>query len=320
VTLRWKKNVRHLTRVPELHDLGKRFRPEWLTEFLLEPRDLRPHLEETMPRFAISREEAAQIAAWLTRDAPGAAAEAALPPATWQRGRDVYQDKRCAQCHEFTGIVPGDHPEGARDESFETARRLAPDLRFARDRMTRPAIARWLGDRTPVWPLRLMPAVTLSPEEIEALSAFILESPLEPVAVQPAEPRLPLLTRAVTYDEVEKEVLHRTCWHCHAEPNYARGDGGPGNTGGFGFAGMRINFLGYETILAGYRDPKGEPASLFRKNAEGVPRLVEALLARQDEERGHPRAEVRGMPLGLPSLRPEQIQLVETWIAQGRRR
>jgi hypothetical protein len=29
---------------------------------------------------------------------------------------------------------------------------------------------------------------------------------------------------------------------------------------------------------------------------------------------------VRGMPLGLPPLEPEQIQLVESWIAQGRPR
>jgi hypothetical protein len=27
---------------------------------------------------------------------------------------------------------------------------------------------------------------------------------------------------------------------------------------------------------------------------------------------------VRGMPLGLPAVGPEEIQLVESWIAQGR--
>ena len=27
---------------------------------------------------------------------------------------------------------------------------------------------------------------------------------------------------------------------------------------------------------------------------------------------------LRGMPLGLPSVTPEELQLVESWIAQGR--
>jgi hypothetical protein len=27
---------------------------------------------------------------------------------------------------------------------------------------------------------------------------------------------------------------------------------------------------------------------------------------------------MRGMPLGYPSLTPEEIQLVESWVAQGR--
>jgi hypothetical protein len=51
-----------------------------------------------------------------------------------------------------------------------------------------------------------------------------------------------------------------------------------------------------------------------------VPRLVRALLARHDEEAGAVSGAVRGMPLGYPPLSPEDIQLVESWIAQGRPR
>jgi hypothetical protein len=56
------------------------------------------------------------------------------------------------------------------------------------------------------------------------------------------------------------------------------------------------------------------------KDAEGVPRLVKALLARYDEESGSATGEVRGMPLGYEPIAMEDIQLVETWIAQGRPR
>ena len=56
------------------------------------------------------------------------------------------------------------------------------------------------------------------------------------------------------------------------------------------------------------------------KDAQGVPRLVKALLARHDEESGAPTGDVRGMPLGYEPLSLDDIQLVETWIAQGRPR
>jgi hypothetical protein len=47
--------------------------------------------------------------------------------------------------------------------------------------------------------------------------------------------------------------------------------------------------------------------------------LVASLVARQREEAGELPA-LRGMPLGMPALTPEELQLVETWIAQGRKR
>jgi hypothetical protein len=67
-------------------------------------------------------------------------------------------------------------------------------------------------------------------------------------------------------------------------------------------------------------DDKGERHSLFEKAADGAPRLLRALLNRREEEAGKVDPEIRGMPLGYPSLSPEDIQLVESWIAQGRPR
>ena len=89
--------------------------------------------------------------------------------------------------------------------------------------------------------------------------------------------------------------------------------------GGFGFSPKRVNLAEHESILAGFVDETGARRSLFAFEApkhEG--RLVEALLARHAEEQGRPVAGIRGMPLGLPALPAEDIQLVESWIAQGR--
>lgn len=87
-----------------------------------------------------------------------------------------------------------------------------------------------------------------------------------------------------------------------------------------------LNLSDYNGIAAGYLDDKNERASVFAKDAEGVPRIVRALLARHDEEAGaEPSATgeggaVRGMPLGYEPLSAEDIQLVESWVAQGRPR
>jgi hypothetical protein len=141
------------------------------------------------------------------------------------------------------------------------------------------------------------------------------------VEVKPVPARLPLLDRKVTYDEVATRVFRRTCWHCHGEPDFERGDGGPGNSGGFGFKGRGLNLSDYASTFAGLIDDTGKRVSVFAPapGAGGASHLVEALLARQREEAGEQPA-VRGMPLGLPALAPEEIQLVESWVAQGRLR
>ena len=43
-------------------------------------------------------------------------------------------------------------------------------------------------------------------------------------------------------------------------------------------------------------------------------------MARSDEENGAPTGTVRGMPLGYEPLSEEDIQLVDSWVAQGRLR
>jgi hypothetical protein len=79
-----------------------------------------------------------------------------------------------------------------------------------------------------------------------------------------------------------------------------------------------LSLADYEGIASGYVDDKGERQSVFALTKEGTPRLVSSLIARRDEIVGYSNPSIRGMPLGLPPLAPEEIQLVETWIAQGR--
>ena len=90
-------------------------------------------------------------------------------------------------------------------------------------------------------------------------------------------------------------------------------------SGGMGFPPRHLDLSTYESINSGYLDDEGELTSLFSTTPDGTPRIVAVLLARQREIVGQP-GPLRGMPLGFPPLSAEDIQLVESWVAQGRPR
>ena len=165
-----------------------------------------------------------------------------------------------------------------------------------------------------------MPEFQLAADDARDIAAYILTTPLAPPAPRPVPPRLPLLERPVKFDEVSEKVFRRTCWHCHGEPDYAAGDGGPGNTGGLGFKPRGINFVDYGSVLAGERSTTRASGQPVREGGgrHAADRAGAARAAGRGG--GHPDPEVRGMPLGYPPLTAEEIQLVESWMAQGRPR
>ena len=281
---------------------------------------MRPHLDSSMPRLPISPEEARDVATYLTAGATPAP-KVSLEGGNVERGSEIFASRSCFQCHEYTGAPRAAPPKGTPDlegKGERVGHALAPDLRFTRERMGEAEIARWLADPHAVNPDTAMPKPELSERDIPHLVAYLLRAELAPKIARITPPRLPVLERKVTYEEVSRRVFRNTCWHCHAEPDYAIGDGGPGNTGGFGFKPRGLELAEYAGIQAGYVDDKGERRSIFSAMPDGTPRLSDALLARHREEAGTNEPSIRGMPLGLPSLSPEDIQLVETWIAQGR--
>ncbi len=306
----WRPRVARLPAAPSLDVAGFMLRRDWLASYLLKPHDLRPHLDATMPRFGLTPQDAVDLAAQLapTR-APTEAPSRDLVP----EGRRLFAAKGCGSCHAFTGTgdgTPSEPPSGAV---------LAPDLRHTRDRVVAGRLSSFIRSPRSVVPSATMPRIEMTDDESEALAAFILFASLAPVPPPSAPPRLPVLSRRVGWPEVRDRVFRKVCWHCHAQPDFARGDGGPGMSGGFGYPGRKLDLSTYEAIQSGYLDDDGELVSLFTPSEDGTPRLLQALLNRQLEVQGELPA-MRGMPLGFPPLPPEDIQLVETWIAQGRPR
>jgi cytochrome c2 len=316
---KWKKHVAIMQVVPSLESAGKRLKREWIARFLLSPHDLRPGLAPTMPRLAIKPAQARDIATYLTRGSKRAPA-ASLDGADAQHGRALMVQKACGTCHRFSGApAPSVTPApGAGLASRAVA--LAPDLRWVRDRYAPAALVAWLENPKQVKPDTLMPTFGFSRTEARDIAAYLLGAKLAPPAQKAVPKRLPLLTRRVTFEEVDKRVFSRTCHHCHGNPDVALGDGGPGNTGGFGFFPRGLDLSSYRGVSGGLLDVRGERHSIFAPMKDGTPRLVAALLARQREEAGHVDPDLRGMPLGLPALSSADIQIVASWVAQGRPR
>jgi hypothetical protein len=311
----WREHTRHLVHVPSLEGATARLSREWLARFLIDPSEVRPALEESMPRLRIEPEDARRLATHLARPAP----ERKRLRGYAARGRRLLEDKGCTACHQFSGTPPlrvAEPPEDLTAAERSAAMALAPDLRHARDRMTPATMIEWVVDPDALQSGTLMRVPEISRAEAEHIVAYIVTAPLAAPSSPAPVARLALLERPVSFTEVAQKVLRGSCWHCHSDPDYAFGDGGPGNTGGFGFAGKGIQLATYEGVLSGYVDADGERQSLIEAR-DGSSLLVDSLLARREEEAGRPRSDVLGMPLGLPSLSAEQLQLVETWVAQG---
>jgi cytochrome c5 len=298
---RWQSHLTNLLLVPSLDGLSQRVTAEWMRSFLSAPHDLRPNLPATMPRLRMTSDEIDAVLRHFEVE-PGGFDDA--PRGDPIAGRARYLALECTACHAYSGASVAGPTDVATD-----AARLAPDLINARARMTRAMVIAWIESPSSIHRETRMPTVTTTAEDRADLAAFLLDSVLVDDEAIAALARLPILTREVHHAEVDEAVFHRTCRHCHADPIPVGGDGGPGNTGGFGFEGRGFDLSTFEGIDA-------SRAELLAPDESGEPLLLAALLRRHDEVRGV-STERRGMPLALPPISPEALQLVESWIAQG---
>lgn len=318
VLAQWRKHTAIMQVVPSLTG-ERRLRREWIVRFLLAPFDLRPELEPSMPRFALKPAQARDIAAYLTRSS-APQATLSLRSANPKHGRTLIEQNGCGACHHFSGVTTlnASPPSGAGLASPAIA--LAPDLRYVRDRYTPASLVAWLRDPKSVKPDALMPTFGFSRAAARDIAAYLLTVKLAPPVKAAIPERLPLLRRRVTFDEVNRRVFGQTCHHCHGNPDLTLGYGGPGNSGGFGFFARGLDLSSYRGVSGGLLDARGERHSVFAPTSDGTPLLVAVLVARQREQAGRVDPELRGMPLGLPALSPADVQLVATWVAEGRPR
>ncbi|MDY7232905.1 c-type cytochrome [Hyalangium rubrum] len=309
---RWNQNLTHLVRTPDLGSLGQRVKRSWLTGWLQAPHAVRPLYGATMPKLKIGPREAELIADFfaVTEEESGEPARGDAAA-----GRALYAKSQCASCH-YRGDAPvASLRYGAPEFRSPSARRRAPDLRYVRSRMSLPQLRSWLVDPHRLLPDTEMPTFQFTPKEVEDLVTFLSEALPEVTAEPRPAPPPRLLDREVHYPEVAQKLSRHLCFHCHSDMSRP-GDQGPGNTGGFGYDGVLLDLATREGILRGInRD--GRFQGLPDRLEDGTPRLVASLRARHAELNGRYDPTVLGMPLGLPPLPDEDIDLIYTWIEQG---
>lgn len=336
---RYLRNIEHLLQAPDLTQLGRRVRADWIAAFVREPQDLRPAMHESMYRTALTESEARDVARYFAAIAdapdpfaPGYAPEPAPPkpdPARMQAGKALFQAKACATCHRLGNIDFGLKPAEP-ERGKPTGNELAPNLRFARERMVPSVVVAWLLDPQALMPATKMPRLGLTRSEAELLRDYLFHADPQllpmPADVTPAMP--PAVQRPVGWAEVKERVLGKVCVHCHM--NDHENDTGPGNGGGMGYAGIGLGFRTYERAMAGKVGPDGRRVSVFETQpGEAMPRILASMLQRRVENHRDllaadrdaqrppfPRG-ILGMPLGLPAMTDEEFGILRAWIDQG---
>jgi cytochrome c2 len=325
-------HVEHYLHAPDLRRITRRLREDYLLSFVRDPHDVRPRLEETMPRLPVSDADAQLIVAYLRESAGPVTVPSSPAPsrANVARGRQVFDRSGCATCHEVGNLDFGIHipPEalmGMGRPAYE-----APNLRFARDRLHPDVALQWILNPRAIDPETQMPHPELSREDAIAVRDFVflteLGSPVAPPrGASFADLNVP--SRRVRFAEVRR-IFQRSCIHCHAHTN------GQETSGVFGFAPSQLDLSSVEGVRAGTALADGTRRSVIAPDASGVPPLVARLLRRHAESardlttprhdplfavsREHP-TEAVGMPLGLPPVPASDIATIAAWIAQGAR-
>ncbi len=295
---RYEKNVVSYFDVPDLGASFARLEPDWIARYLADPHDLRPQMPETMVRLGLDPAEIADIAAWAGKFRAKVATTPAPSSANVARGEQIFRERGCGGCHDF----------GAR--SITGAAPAAPDLRWARERMSNDMIAAWILDPRSVSAAATMPALGLGADDAVALRDFLVLADPGGATAKATVATATAPSTPPRWDDVESRVFGKICTHCHMDPAQNEGRRGPGNAGGFGWPETGLELQTYASVV---QNRDRIVAAIERRYAEEVrdhvkPGEVPAVVS---------RPALPGMPLGLPALPAEDFALVKAWYAAG---
>jgi nitric oxide reductase subunit C len=163
------------TLAPDLSFEGSRAQRAWIVEFLKNPRTLRPILTFRMPQFNVTDAEAATIADYfkLVAQSPqvDSAAERQAAAGLAVKGKELYEVKyQCQACHTIQG----------------SGGYVGPDLSDVGSWLTPAWITEWLKNPQGLIPGTLEARRNFTPEEVDALAAYLVTLKQRPQPVKTA--------------------------------------------------------------------------------------------------------------------------------------
>ncbi len=259
---------------------------------------------------SLSEDEAAQIAeAFYASKQPSKK----IRLGNRESGLKLIKERGCLSCHYFSGVLK----EGPVSNLSSESVRLAPDLRFATDRMTDEMLSSWLTDPQKVSKSSLMPKPQLLTAEIEDIIAALHSTQRHLEQLPSFDRTLKVVSEKITFEQINSRIFDRVCRHCHANEAKTGGPAGAGNTGGFGYLARGLDLSGERGLRRGVfiRGTK-QYRSVIAPGEDGLPLIVKVLIARHDEMAGRSDNQIIGMPLGLSPIAREDIELLYNWCIQ----
>ena len=165
------------TLAPDLSYEGSRANRQWLVQFLRNPQTLRPTLVLRMPQFNMSEREAATVADYFgmvlqnPEVNPSSVNRQDLSPQQAALGKQLYDVKyQCQACHTI-GSSGG---------------YVGPSLNDAGNWLTAAWIEAWLQNPQALVPGTIEPRRAFTPDEIKALTAYLLTLKQSPATARAA--------------------------------------------------------------------------------------------------------------------------------------
>lgn len=294
---RYETSVVSYFAVPDLAASFARLDTSWLRAYLENPHDLRPAMPESMVVLGLDDRALDKLTAWTSGFLVTPSATPAPVAANVARGEALFTERGCVACHTYGSrhLGPGIP--------------AAPDLRWARDRMSDDMIAAWIENPAAISAKATMPALSIPQADILALRDYVVMAEPYPTRVTYRAGAFPGPAKP-TWTDVESRVFGKICVHCHMDPAQNEGRAGPGNAGGFGWPGTGIELQTYEGVV---KEKTRVLAALERRYAEEGRDHVRPGQAPSTA----PRPAKPGMPMGQPALSAADFAMIKAWYAAG---
>ncbi len=160
---------------PSLDVSARKLHFDWVRGFLRDPRPygkVYPYISYRMPDLGMKPEEVEAVLALLARVAGRPFPEPAAPPVQVDRSRlaegQLLYFLKCTECHNMGRVIP-----------TPAAKRQGPDLILASKRLVYEWMPEWITSPQTIYPDTRMVNTNLTPEQVEAVRAFVWKTSVD---------------------------------------------------------------------------------------------------------------------------------------------